>query len=154
MPRLTSAELIEELSREGRGLARLLTEERVQPFLGLDLTLSQLKTLLLVASGMAHTGRELADRLRVSAPSVSAGVDRLVELGYLSRAESANDRRVKTLAPTRRGSDLYNEIVDHRAASDELLMTLDPDDLAALVRGISALRRAAQVHLSPAERSS
>ncbi|MBD7957367.1 MarR family transcriptional regulator [Microbacterium sp. Sa4CUA7] len=143
MSGLAPEQLIEVFAQDSRALSHALAAERVQPFLGLDLTLSQLKTLMLVASRAASTGRELAEKLRVSAPTVSTGVERLVELGYLQREESAADRRVKTLGATRKGLDLYDEFIGRNETSADLLASLDPEDLAALVRGMSALRRAA-----------
>ncbi|MBE3000648.1 MarR family transcriptional regulator [Nocardiopsis sp. HNM0947] len=142
MPEKTSEQLIAEYTTERRALARMLAGQRMQPFLGLELTLHQLKIVLLVATGSATTGRELARSLQVSAPTVSASVDKLVALGYLAREESGADRRVTRLVATPMAGDIQRQFLAEPDPSTEVLTSLHPDDLDALVRGMTALRRA------------
>lgn len=144
MPEKTSEQLIAQFADERRALAHLLAGQRLQPFLGLELTLHQLKIVLLVSTGAATTGRELAHSLRVSAPTVSASVDKLVSLGYLAREESGNDRRVTRLVATPMAGDIQRQFLGVPDPSTDLLSALHPDDLDALVRGVGALRRALQ----------
>src|SRR5690625_6592426 len=100
MPETTSEQLIARYADERRALARLLAGQRPQPSLGLELALHQLRIVLLVALGAAATGRELALSLQISAPTVSASVEKLVVLGYLAREECGDDRRVTRLVAT------------------------------------------------------
>lgn len=58
-----------------------------------DLTIPQLNMLMTCHDIGAATIKEIAADLEVSAPSVSAMVDRLVELGALTREQSSLDRR-------------------------------------------------------------
>ncbi|MFT4122352.1 MAG: MarR family transcriptional regulator [Microbacteriaceae bacterium] len=144
MTRETTEELIARFVRERRAITGLLATQRLQPVLGLELTVQQLKIVLLVATGAASTGKELADILRITHATVSAGVDRLVALGYLARDEASADRRVKHLTATPLSTRLHDQFLDGRDGSEELLSSLDPADLAALVRGMTALRRAVE----------
>ena len=126
-------------------MARLLLDRRMGTVLHVDLTIQQVKTLVLVARGTAGTGAELARHLHVSAPTVSAGVERLVELGLLERAvpgAEQGDRRVRRLRTTDQGRAAVERLLGLSPLSAEILAALAPDDLAALRRGTAALRAA------------
>ncbi len=58
-----------------------------------DLTIPQLNMMMTCHDIGPSTIKEIATDLEVSAPSVSAMVDRLVELRMLTREQSAHDRR-------------------------------------------------------------
>lgn len=140
----TAAELIEELRADRVAIARHLTESREHPLLDMDLTVQQVRIVMLIASGTATTGRDLAQKLGVKPPTVSTAVDRLVELGFIERDATDPDRRVKHLAATSSGLQLHEKLLGVRSATDELLLELDPDDLRALAQGTRAMRRAIQ----------
>ncbi len=59
----------------------------------LELTVPQMNMLLTVRERDHATIKELAEALKVSAPSASTMVDRLVEMGALIREQSRVDRR-------------------------------------------------------------
>jgi DNA-binding MarR family transcriptional regulator len=67
-----------------------------------ELSMAQMNLLMAVRGADELTLKELADMLRVSPPSVSVMVDRLVERDLLLRERSTRDRRkvVITLSPT------------------------------------------------------
>jgi DNA-binding MarR family transcriptional regulator len=132
----------EQVLADRQAISTLTARHHLGSYLDLDLTLSQLRVVLLVTTGTATTGREIADALRVSAPTVSATVDRLVDLGYLERLHSTTDRRVTRLTVTDRARDLHDRLLVHRDGGVDLLASLDPEDLAALARGTRALRAA------------
>jgi len=58
-----------------------------------DLTLAQMNMVLLVREKGPVTVKDLAEALQVSPPSVSSMVDRLVEMGVLTREQNQVDRR-------------------------------------------------------------
>lgn len=140
----TPSELIEELRADRNAIARHLMESRDHPLLATDLTVQQVRIVMLIASGAATTGRDLAQKLGVKPPTVSASVDRLVELGFIERDATNPDRRVKHLMATQGGLHLHEKLLGVRSATDELLLELDPDDLRALAQGTRAMRRAVQ----------
>ncbi len=67
-----------------------------------DLTLAQMKAVMATWEKGSATIKDLAEDLDVSPPSASAMVDRLVELGVLTREQDPNDRRkvVVRVAPS------------------------------------------------------
>jgi DNA-binding MarR family transcriptional regulator len=79
-------------------------------------------------------GREIGARLISQVPDVSRLLDRMEELGLVSRERAANDRRHVTARITRDGLDLLGEVdsalgqvVNHRFgqfAGDELRMLI------------------------------
>lgn len=85
-----------------------------------DLTLPQMSTLVIVRDAGELSLKELAEAAHVSPPSASAMVDRLVDLGVVSRKPSQTDRREVRVALTDAGeqavstmeSQLLGAIVD------------------------------------------
>jgi len=70
----------------------------------LDLTIPQVNALLTVHK-LGHVSiKELAAEMHVSAPSASAMVDRLVEIGVVSRKPSKSDRREVVVQLTELGA--------------------------------------------------
>src|SRR4051794_26155341 len=68
------------------------------------LTLTQFKTLLMLAGPEGeepYAGRDIAERLEISLPSVSRAVDELVRGRLVSRVEDPEDRRVRGPATPR-----------------------------------------------------
>lgn len=58
-----------------------------------ELTMTQVGTLMAVRDSGAASIKEIAEATRVSPPSASTMVDKLVEMGVLSREQSKADRR-------------------------------------------------------------
>ena len=65
-------------------------------------TLPQFRVLALVDEG-GERASQLAERLAVAKPTVTAVVDGLVERGYLTRTADEGDRRATRIALTQRG---------------------------------------------------
>jgi DNA-binding MarR family transcriptional regulator len=86
------------------------------------LTLTQCKTLLMLAGpegDQPYAGRDIAERLHVSVPSVSRAVDELVRSRLVRRVEDPDDRRIRRLTITDKGMRLAGEIVAARMADME-----------------------------------
>jgi DNA-binding MarR family transcriptional regulator len=79
---------------------------------GRDLSARQLAVMMLISDleRGPHTVRELALRLNVPKPSITRGIDRLVELGLARRAPDPRDRRSVLVQQTRKGADLMGEL--------------------------------------------
>ena len=69
-----------------------------------DLTLAQFRVLALIDEG-GERASQLADRLAVAKPTVTAVVDGLVERGYLRRTADENDKRATRITLTADGWD-------------------------------------------------
>src|SRR5216684_314600 len=77
-----------------------------------DLTYSQWQVLSFVARQPAGTAtqRELQCWLKVEAATLTGVIDGLVRRGWLTRAESVDDRRMKQLALTPEGQAAYQAV--------------------------------------------
>jgi len=110
----------------------------------LDLTMSQLKTILLLVETGGLTGRDLAERLGIGPSAVTALVDRLVQRGYARREEDRSDRRVSWARPTGKATELFERLhATHRERLAEVLATLTTEDLALIAQAITTLELAA-----------
>jgi DNA-binding MarR family transcriptional regulator len=88
-------------------------------FAGLDLSLTQVATLYLLAvdaeHGTARTVRQLAERIGRSVSATSRLVDQLVGAGLVDRREDPADRRAKRLTLTEQGHDTLRSFERTRA---------------------------------------
>ena len=95
---------------------------------GADLTMPQLSALMVLRERDNRSLKEMAKAMRVSSPSASSMVDRLVELGMLDREQNKLDRREILVRLSARGKatveSLENQLL---AALIELLERLGPD---------------------------
>ena len=81
----------------------------------------------------AHTLGELAERERVSPPSMNRTVNCLEESGYLARTPDADDRRKVNLSLTDAGREVVDETVRRRDAwLEEALAALTPQQRRVL----------------------
>lgn len=88
---------------------------------------------------------EISERFDVSAAAASQLVDKLVQAGYLERAEDPNDRRAKLLTLSPKGGELIKQGVEERNRwMDELVGTLSPEDQKKAADTLEILTRAAQ----------
>jgi DNA-binding MarR family transcriptional regulator len=91
----------------------------------LDSSFSQVKMLFLLEDGGEHSVKEIAQRLGLSLPAASRAVDGLIQRGYVSRRESAADRRSRLVALTGDGRAVVERVLRARlqtleAFADEL----------------------------------
>jgi DNA-binding MarR family transcriptional regulator len=91
----------------------------------LDSSFSQVKMMFLLEDGGEHSVKEIAQRLGLSLPAASRAVDGLIQRGYVSRRESATDRRSRLVALTGDGRAVVERVLRARlqtleAFADEL----------------------------------
>lgn len=92
-----------------------------------------------------HTLGELADRERVTAPSMNRTVNGLEEAGYLTRTTDDDDRRKVNIELTPAGLDVVQETVRRRDAwLESVLADLDDDEREVLARAAALMRRVAE----------
>src|SRR5690349_1020297 len=104
-------------------MARLL--ERACTDLSPPLTLAQYRLLAMIGGG-AERASEIAGRLALTKPTVSATVDTLVERGLVTRATADDDRRALRLQLTPDGAGVL-EAAERamRARLDDVLARVD-----------------------------
>jgi DNA-binding MarR family transcriptional regulator len=108
-------------------------------WLELDLTMPQMKVLLLLYSDCAATMGQLASRLGVTLSTMTGIVDRLVERELVARHESPHDRRQVVCQLTAAGQELAG-----RSQLAMLLRTLRPAELATVATSLELLVAAAR----------
>jgi len=123
----------------------LFTDVRVDALVASELTLQQLKVLMLAVYRAPLSAHDAAGALGVSAATVSGLVGRLVDHGLLRQEPAPDDRRVRHLRATEAGEAALDQVarlqVQHRR---ELLVRLSDDELAALRVGLAGIERAAR----------
>ncbi len=110
----------------------------------LDLTMAQVKTLMVLAAEPPVTASQLANLLGLGRPATSILIDRLVRDGLVGRTEDPVDRRRVLVALTTTGNDLVTRLRQGSIERMERLMRqMEAADLAALRQGMAALAAAA-----------
>jgi len=112
------------------------------PWLSVELTMPQLKVLFrLNAQGPSKVG-SLARALRVTLPTMTGILDRLVEHGLIRRDEDPGDRRVVISRLTDSGQELF----DHLQAASRTRLTRIYEALSqdTLERHVAALEEIVQ----------
>jgi len=125
---------------------RVLAGVALRSLDGLDeaVTLPQFRVLAVLADlGRARSG-QVARALGLQASTVTRLADRLVATGHITRGSDPSHRGVVTLALTRDGQDLVDQVQDwrHRELS-RFLSSLTPADREAATRALRQLVAAA-----------
>jgi DNA-binding MarR family transcriptional regulator len=81
-----------------------------------SVTLQQVLLLRRLESNVVSALSPLAEQMHMSLPAISQMVERLFQLDLVSRVESADDRRKKSVAVTVRGRALLKRIATARSA--------------------------------------
>src|SRR5438552_6054751 len=79
-----------------------------------EMPISQLKCLHIIAEHEGQKMVDLAHRMETKLPALSQIVERLVRRGMLARQADPQDRRVVRLVLTEKARALVNEAEDHR----------------------------------------
>ncbi|WP_307827625.1 MarR family transcriptional regulator [Planomonospora sp. ID82291] len=123
--------LIDRIGEIQRDLGRIFAQNRPSsPLFDSNLTMRQLKVVMLLAARGSASGQELAHHLGVGLGTVTGLVDRLVGHGLVARHEDPHDRRVRRAELTPAGHSLLERISN--AGLDDfrrLLMHLDTPTL-------------------------
>lgn len=142
---MDKARLIKKILDLERRLSQALSQYTPGPWLGLNLTVAQLKCLVLIASERSTNSKRLAEALGVTPANITSIADRLVEQGLVSRRENPEDRRMLLIELTEKGDNLLRNLRERGMSRlSEVLSLMAPEDLKALERGLSALVRVAE----------
>jgi DNA-binding MarR family transcriptional regulator len=142
--KLNREKLIEELMLLERRITRTAGQYNPEVWmdLGLELTISQLKSLMFIDFEGSTNSRKLASALGVTPPNVTGIIDRLVEKKLVSRTENPEDRRIATLALTSRGKAVLTKLQEtKRSLRESILKRLTLEELSCLLYGLSAIAR-------------
>lgn len=127
------AELTETWSRL-MGLFLSRRETLFAEFARLQITPPHGHALMTLLHGGPTRMRDMAEHMACDASYITAVADRLEELGFAERRPAADDRRVKELALTAKGTTVANRL--HAVFTDPppALAALSAKDRAALAR--------------------
>jgi MarR family transcriptional regulator, organic hydroperoxide resistance regulator len=137
----TREELESEVLAQYRTLGRAMKATHGPVWMETDLTIAQLRTLLVLAEEGPLVIGQIAQRLGIGLSTGGHLVDRLVQAGLAERAEDPEDRRRTLARLTPNGEDLYARLLNHTQQIQTWIQKLDDDDLAALLQGIQAINR-------------
>lgn len=116
----------------------------------LNLTFSHIRALHLLASEHTLAMKDLAERLCMSPPSVTALTRRMAQVGLVSRQPHAEDSRVALLTLTDEGLELLQQLSrDRLQRMEQLLEALTPDEQDQFLTLLERAVRAAQEDAPP-----
>ena len=141
----SSRPLVQECSGAIVRLAGIYRPEDLG-WLDLEMSMGQLKAVMLMSCSDHLTIGGLAKALDLAEPSASILMDKLEKRGLAARETDPADRRRCPVVLTDAGRELVSRL---RRVRDERLAAwlseIDDDTLAALLRGLTALLRAAEM---------
>ena len=145
-PEMTKDELIESTlqltDKAFRDLFPILPKE----WLSLDLTMPQLKVVLLLFTNGPERMGTIASALGVSLATATGVVDRLVEKDMVTREGDPNDRRIVLILLSGKGEKLITGLWQlARGNTEALLKALDQRKLQLLNEALKALLEAGEV---------
>jgi DNA-binding MarR family transcriptional regulator len=133
--------IIARLAEQQRGLGRFFARDRSMPLMASNLTMQQLKVVMLLSVQESASGQELARHLGVALGTVTGIVDRVVAHGLVSRREDPHDRRIRRVELTETGRQLTAEILDAGTAGyRRLLEHLDTETLRTMEKVMRKVR--------------
>lgn len=136
-------DLIEEILKVRAAILQAVSAATAPAWMDLELTMSQMKGLRTLAYHGPATVSQVAEALRISLPTASQLVDRLVQAGLAERAEDAQDRRRILVRLSKKGQQLHDGLSPGPQAFRIWLHRMNGEDLEALHRGYVALARIA-----------
>lgn len=140
----TRQELEEAVIEATMRLYQASPPKSMEPWLHLDLTTAQVKTLAVLSDSEPATIGQAAEMLGITLPTASHLVEKLVRAGFAERHEDPIDRRRMVARPTARGTDLIRGLREFSSGYLRACIgRMSDTDLAALAQGMHGLVLAA-----------
>jgi DNA-binding MarR family transcriptional regulator len=109
-----------------------------------EVTLTQYRTLVVLASRGPQSLAELAEAVDVTPPTATRMCDRLIKKGLVVRRHERGDRRLIRLTLAKNGRELVNAVTQRRRAEiTHLMAAVPPEQQTALVDSLRRLSAAA-----------
>jgi DNA-binding MarR family transcriptional regulator len=149
---LDKSALIKEIVELQRRINRNMRHNTLDAWMGLNLTVPQIKSLFFIANQGTTNFTKLAAALGVTPANVTGIIDRLVEQGLVSRQENPGDRRMLMLRVTEKGENTITNLRERRAGyTTKVLSHLTAEKLNTVLRGFSLFVEAAEAHEKQAD---
>jgi DNA-binding MarR family transcriptional regulator len=130
-------ELSEALAAVWAHLNRQSSAELFQVVDELGSSFSQVKMLFLLEDGREHSVTEIAGRLGLSLPAASRAVDGLIQRAFVTRRESAEDRRSRLVALSDRGHEVVGRLTRARRQTlDAFVAEITPQERTDLLTAL------------------
>ena len=134
--------VVDAVVRAGRALVSITV--RALASASDEVTLPQLRTLVVVSLQGAQTVSALAERLDVHASTMTRMCSRLVARGLVVRTASASDRREVVIELTPQGQRLVDEVMDKRRRDiDAVVRRMTIEDRDRVVSALELFSQAA-----------
>jgi len=141
-------ELIKEIVKDQRLVNQSLGQYNPDVWMGLSLTIAQVKSLFYISNEDDINFRKLAAAMKVTPSNVTGIIDRLVEQGLVSRTENPEDRRMLMLRLTEKGKTLIGNLKERRTSQmSGVLSTMNRDQLETVQRAFAFLAKAAEAYV-------
>ncbi|WP_283138034.1 MarR family winged helix-turn-helix transcriptional regulator [Rhizohabitans arisaemae] len=132
--------LIEQIEGMEADLIRLHTRDQSDELLNANLTIQQIRVLMLLNLDDGIPTHDLAANLGVGLATATGIVDRLESRDLVRRAEDPADRRVRRIELTRAGRQMIGDIVDAgRERRQRVLLRMDVEMLRTLAVALNGL---------------
>lgn len=137
----TTAEILDLFDAYRRGMQTTA----VRAWLGLNLTVPQLKVLQVLVSDGPQAPSLLAQKLDISPSTVTGLCDRLVDRGLVMREADPRDRRANRVVATEDGQRLIADLnATRREQFGRLVDAMSDEERRLLAGALRALLRAAE----------
>jgi DNA-binding MarR family transcriptional regulator len=147
-------ELIENILELGEKAFRELIPILPTEWLQLDLTMPQLKVVLLLFLNGPTRMSDIASALGVSLATATGVVDRLVERDIVLRESQPEDRRVVLCRLSKKGQKMIDTLWQlARDRTKELLQAAPPSQLHLITEALEALLKAGEVRRGDSKNS-
>jgi|YelNatPaOPRAMG01_1025707.scaffolds.fasta_scaffold41282_1 DNA-binding MarR family transcriptional regulator len=143
---MSGADLLAKVLELEHRSHQLMRQYSLDAWMGLNLTVPQLKSLFFIANHQDTSPGKLAVALGVTPANVTGIIDRLVEQGLVFRKENPNDRRALALRVTEKGEALLANLRERRTNRMlEILSRMSAEELSCLARGLASLVEIAEI---------
>ncbi len=143
MPRRTAAKNDPQATEIVASLRRILSRiggESSDVWMDVNITMPQMKVLMLVRENGAMRVGVLARHLNVSTPTITGIVDRLVRQGLVQREDDPSDRRVVLNSLTGKGQGVMERLA-HRSDAElqRMVGSLSAEEQTAIAQSLKRL---------------
>ncbi|MBN1190677.1 MAG: MarR family transcriptional regulator [Dehalococcoidales bacterium] len=132
--------LINEIIKNQRLVNRHMDQYNPDIWMGLSLTIAQVKSLFFIFNEGTVNFRQLAAAMKVTPSNVTGIIDRLVEQELVSRTENPEDRRMLMLRLTEKGEVLISNLRERRFNQmSSVLSRMTESELEVVLKGVAVL---------------
>ena len=141
-PNETRQQLVAKFVDLADFLTRVLQVEALEEWRAIDMTIPQIKTLVLLQSVQRVRMGGIANYLGSTLSASTSVVDRLVDKGLVDRTSDPDDRRVVVCHLTESGMDAISKFwqIEH-CKVDPLVKRLDCNQLETIVEALELIRQ-------------